>query len=119
MRPAHLVLNPVSNALEDGRFQSVSHIEHGRNSPDSRVPKIRGLMPEQRHDDGRGTGVVPSQIECFHEATRPVCVTSCNSVGNMADVTLMLREAIPFLTLDLSDVAFASDGQLGVFVECC
>ena len=77
-------------------------------------------MPEQRQDDGRGTGVVPSQIECFQEATRPVCVTSSNSLGFIiADMSLMLREAIPFLTFDLSDVASASDGQLGVFVEFC
>ena len=77
-------------------------------------------MPEQRQDKGRGTGVVPSQIECFAEVTRPVCVTSSKSLGvTIAGVSLMLREAIPYLTLGSSRVASASDGQLGVFVEFC
>ncbi len=77
-------------------------------------------MPEQRQDKGRGTGVVPSQIECFPEVTQPVWVTLSKSLGvTVAGVSLMLREAIPYLTLGSSCVVSASDGQLGVFVEFC
>ncbi len=58
-------------------------------------------MPEQRHNDGRGTGIVPSQIECFPEVTPPVRELSRRTlVFLFPKYPLNLRESIPFLTSD-------------------